>query len=460
MLPAADGTSVYIGGSFSSIGGQTRSNLARVRVSDGAVLTGFNAGTISGQVKDLRLTNGRLWVARRIHPRQRPCAEGTGHGQPDTGAFDGYMSAVIDGVHNGGNTTVGKIDVTPDGSRLIAIGNFETLNGVHNEQLFMLDLTGPSRPRRTARPTSTRPPARSPSTATCATSTSPRTASSSWSAPPVPTAAAIGACDTTARFETSCTGTGIEPSWVDYTGGDTTYAVEITDSVVYVGGHSAGRTTRSRATPPARARSPVRASPRWTRTTACRSPGTPPAPVESASSTSWSPTGLWVGSDTDRIGDYKYKGRIALLPAGRQRHPGDQDGRRCPTTSTSPAPAARPRTRARSTGSTPPATPAPPRASTGPRTPTPTPVRTTTASATGPATTRCRTWTPASRPARRGSSSTTSCGTPTRHAEHAAGTSRSPPAAAQVRLYFANRYSGTPRSASGCSTSTSTASGC
>ena len=46
-------------------------------------------------------------------------------------------------------------------------------------------------------------------------------------------------CDTTARWELppTKTGGGLEPTWVNHTGGDTYWAVEITESAVYVGGH-------------------------------------------------------------------------------------------------------------------------------------------------------------------------------------------------------------------------------
>lgn len=44
-------------------------------------------------------------------------------------------------------------------------------------------------------------------------------------------------CDAAARWETAATGPSQQPTWVDYTGGDTLYSVAITGTAVYVGGH-------------------------------------------------------------------------------------------------------------------------------------------------------------------------------------------------------------------------------
>jgi hypothetical protein len=44
-------------------------------------------------------------------------------------------------------------------------------------------------------------------------------------------------CDSAARWETGAGGAGQQPTWVDYTGGDTLYSVAVTGTAVYVGGH-------------------------------------------------------------------------------------------------------------------------------------------------------------------------------------------------------------------------------
>lgn len=314
VIPAGDGETVFVGGTFTSIGGQARKNLARVRVSDGAVLTGFNAGNVAGQVKDLRLAGGRLWVAGGFTHIAGRAQKALATVNPGTGSFNTYMRATIAGVHNSGYTTVAKIDVTPDGSRLLAVGNFDTVNAVKNRQIFQLDLTGTSAALSSFRTNfyETR----------CSTSFDSYMRDLDYSPDGsffvVSTTGAYGgagtACDSTARFETSM-GAGSRPSWVNNTGGDTTYAVEITDSVVYTGGHARWQNNPFRADTAGQG-----AVPR---------PGIAALDPLNGLPLSWNPTrdrgvgvfdflvteqGLWVASDTTRIGADYLRSRIALLP--------------------------------------------------------------------------------------------------------------------------------------------------
>ena len=322
VLPSGDGTSVYVGGSFTTIGGVAKQRLARVRISDGAVLTTFNAGAINGEVRDLALSNGRLWIGGAFtHVGGRAQAALTTV-NPTTGAASTYMALPIAGIHNGGVTQVMQMDISPDGSRLAAIGNFDTLAGVSYHQFLTLDLTG-------ATSASPGPWRTSFYTTPCASVFDSYMRDVDYSPDGsylvIGTTGAYGgptvACDTVARFETASSGTDVAPSWVAYTGGDTTYSVEATASAVYVGGHQRwwnNPFAGDQAGPGAVSREGIAAL----------------DPINGLPF-SWNPgrakgvgvfdflltgQGLWVASDTDRINN-QYKGRIARLPRNGLSYP-------------------------------------------------------------------------------------------------------------------------------------------
>src|SRR6478752_4055059 len=142
LLPAPDGKSVYVGGSYSSIAGAAVKNLAQVNVADGSLVTTFNPATVDGRVLDLRLSNNRLWIAGAFTHVAGHAQKALATVNPTTGKWDAYFKQVIAGVHNGGTTTVMKIDINSQGTRLVALGNFDAIDAVKHHQLLMLDLSG------------------------------------------------------------------------------------------------------------------------------------------------------------------------------------------------------------------------------------------------------------------------------------------------------------------------------
>ncbi len=324
LLPAPDGKSVYVGGSYTTIAGVAVKNLAQVNVADGSLVSTFKPATVDGRVLDLRLSNNRLWVAGAFTHIAGKAQKALATVNPVTGKFDTYFKQVISGLHNGGTTNILKIDINSQGTRLIALGNFDAIDAVKHHQLFMLDLSGAA--------TST--------TANWQTAFYETACSKSFNSymrdldfsPDgtffvVSTTGAYGgagiACDSTARFETNGTGNGLKPSWIDNTGGDTTYAVEVTDSVVYTGGHARWQNNAFAADKPGQG--------------AVSRPGIAALDPINGLPLSWNPTrdrgvgvfdflvddlGLWVASDTTRIGADYLRSRIALLPIGGTTFPG------------------------------------------------------------------------------------------------------------------------------------------
>lgn len=251
IIPAGDGVSVYVGGQFNHVNGVSRTNrIARINVHTGQVMTSFRSPGFDGKVMDLHLANGRLYAGGYFstvggQPRSGLVALDAQTGAltdhldlPFAGAFRQHSSSSIPS----GNSGVGveRFTMTPDGTRLVAIGNFRTVAGQSRVQVVQIDTGG----------------------ATAAVTDWSTTRYSTACAPVFPTytlgldispdgdyfvISTGGAfnggvnsgtlCDTVARWEMDRSGSGQQPTWVDYIGGDTTTAIHITGSAVYMGGH-------------------------------------------------------------------------------------------------------------------------------------------------------------------------------------------------------------------------------
>ncbi|WGY02692.1 hypothetical protein QI633_02795 [Nocardioides sp. QY071] len=323
LAPAADGTSVYVGGAFTSVrsGGASVSvsRLYEADVATGTRIATFQPGTINGQVRDLSVTGNRLWVAGKFtHLQGRPSAA-LGTLNATTGARDPYYTGVIAGVHNGGITNVQKIATDPANSRLVLVGNFNTVNGVRRHQLAVLDIGGPSMALANYYTTQYE--------SACSSSFETYMTDVEFSPDGsffiVSTTGAYGGsasvagtsgCDLVARYESAATGTNVRPTWVAYTGGDTTWDTEVTADVVYVGGHMRWQNNPTRGDAAGQG--------------AVSRPGIGALDVANGMPYSWNPTrtlgvgvkdmvatpeGLFVGSDTDVFANETHR-KVAFVP--------------------------------------------------------------------------------------------------------------------------------------------------
>jgi hypothetical protein len=136
-------------------------------------------------------------------------------------------------------------------------------------------------------------------------------------------------CDAAARWETAATGPGQQPTWVDYTGGDSLYSVAVTGTAVHVGGHQRWMNDSFAGDRPALARSPARASPPSTRSTACPCPGTRGATAAWACSP-WSPPPRPLDRQRHRTHRPLRAPRPHRLHASCRRHRGARAPRRHP----------------------------------------------------------------------------------------------------------------------------------
>src|SRR5680860_1302819 len=325
LVPGPSPGTVYVGGSFTNVNGANTSHVTLLNTTTGEAVSGFKAAATNGLVYTMVQHGDRLYVGGNF-----TTAGGAAHGgivslRAETGAVDNFVNNQVSVHHNdtgsGAQGAVGvrDLDINAAGTRLVAIGNFKRVDTLSRDQLVMLSLDGSSSVVTADWQTNRY----SPYCFNFAFDTYVRGVSFSPDGSYFAVTATGGyvadtLCDTAARFETAATGDDIQPTWVNYTGGDTLWSVTVTEKAVYVGGHQrwlnnslASDTAGPGSTPrPGLAALNINTGVplKW-------NPGRNPrgAAVYALYAT---PQGLWMGSDTEYVGNhYQYKRpRLAFFP--------------------------------------------------------------------------------------------------------------------------------------------------
>ncbi len=231
---ATDGTSIYAGGSFTTVAGVSRPYLAKLTTSGGVVTT-FNA-SLNHQVTDSKVVSGRLIIGGEFTGALRAVNLTSGS---NTGYINFTFSSTLGS--NAGRVGIYRFAISNAGTRLVAIGNFTSVGGQAHVRAVMVNLGSTATLNSwyyagltkscqiTTVPNYLRGVDFSPDGSffvLVATGRNPVTASDMG----------IALCDVAARFETDVTNPA-RPTWTNYSGGDTFHSVNITDAAVYVQGH-------------------------------------------------------------------------------------------------------------------------------------------------------------------------------------------------------------------------------
>lgn len=313
-LSAGASNTVYIGGSFKTVGGVPQRGLARVGLDSGQRISTFNAKINWGDVRQLIARGSRLYVGGTFSAINGTTRVALARVSPTTGAVDTGFDAKLS-APGLDRTRVEHFDLSPDGTRLIAIGALLKSGTAARTQIAMFDTSGTTAKLADwytdaykaecmkgfdtyLRQVKFSPDGRYLVVAATGRASSP-----------------TKLCDSAARFETGGTGRH-NPTWVQRTGGDSLYAVAVTGAAVYVGGHQryldnpygsdakgpgAGAVSRTGIG----AISPTTGKALPWNPTRDRGVG-----VRAFVAT---PKGLLVGSDTDQLGK-EYHGRIGMFP--------------------------------------------------------------------------------------------------------------------------------------------------
>ena len=326
LVAAPDGN-LLVGGFFNSVNGDTTAHkLVKLNPTTGQRITAFNVGNPNGQVWDIKMAGSQLIVGGRFTTIKNVARDRLAAVDPTSGNVSNNVSFSITDPHTSDSTPwVYSLDVSPDGSKLAIIGNFMKVNGLDRPQAALIDLS--TSPATLANWETDRyiPPCFSNAFDTYMRDVdfSPDGSYFVIAATGGPNVGTL--CDTAARWNTSDTGTALQPAWVDVTGGDTLSAIAITGVAVYTGGHqrwmnnyygsdSAGPGAVSR--PGIAALDPSNGVPfSW-------NPGKDRgAGVFALMATN---TGLWMGSDTDHVAG-ELRARVAFFPLAGGKTPPPTD---------------------------------------------------------------------------------------------------------------------------------------
>ncbi len=234
----SDGTSVYIGGGFKNVNGVARPTIAKLDLATGALDPNFKPPFKGGRVSDMEMHDGQLIIAGTFAKRLAAL-------NPDTGKLTAYMPVVVGGrLPNSNSAQVFKFDISPDGQHLVAVGNFLTVDGVARPRVFMLDL-GATQATLSSwhyapfglNCSSTRKNAIAYVQDVDFAPDSSYFALASFGYMYQNGQRGFQTCDSVSRFETG-TLSPTQPTWINYTGGDSLKSVAVTGAAIYVQGHS------------------------------------------------------------------------------------------------------------------------------------------------------------------------------------------------------------------------------
>ncbi len=231
---SVDGTSVYVGGAYTTIGAVSRRNLAKLSIADGTVDPTFDPSPDS-YVKDLEVTSSAVYVTGNFDNINGAPMKKLAAVDPSTGATMNDFNLPLTDPTNDASEGGGRaLALSPDQTKLMVIGNFATIGGADRPLIAQIDIS-----QHPAAVTSWRTEVYNQP---CARGRK------GWMrdvdiSPDGTTAYVVSsghiyypACDTANSFPMNGTGPDVKPNWSTKIG-DTIEAVAATGTGVYIGGH-------------------------------------------------------------------------------------------------------------------------------------------------------------------------------------------------------------------------------
>ena len=243
LAASPDGKSVIVGGAFTSVDNSKVDHLAKIDLQQVRVDNSFK-GSTNDLVEEIQVVGNDLYVSGRFTQVAGVDRSGMARLDADTGAVDPTFDVAFTDPPQW-ILSVAEFSVDPTGTKLVAIGNFGKVGGQPRVQVAMLDLT--TNPVSVAdwQSDEFRIFVPGSSLTWCQSNFLFWVRDVDFSPDgSYFTIASTGAnrpnrlCDTVSRWESDASGPGQKPSWVAWSGGDSFISLANTGAAVYVGGHN------------------------------------------------------------------------------------------------------------------------------------------------------------------------------------------------------------------------------
>lgn len=136
VVASPDGTRIYIGGNFTSAGGQNRYRLAAFDTATGALVSPWNPGT-NTRVTSLAVTSTTLYVGGAF-------SSASNETRNRLAAYSTSTLALLPWAANVDNGGVEALTAKADGSQVVVGGSFTSINGSSNPGYGLASLHGTS----------------------------------------------------------------------------------------------------------------------------------------------------------------------------------------------------------------------------------------------------------------------------------------------------------------------------
>ncbi len=137
LAVSPDGSTLYVGGNFTKLGTTPRSKLAAFDIASGTLKAAFNPTNINGMINALAVTASTVYLAGQFTGISGVAHRSIGAVNGATGAVTSFNPIVTNGYGE-------SIIVSPDQSKVVIGGRFNTVNGSGNPGYGMAIVDAPT----------------------------------------------------------------------------------------------------------------------------------------------------------------------------------------------------------------------------------------------------------------------------------------------------------------------------